>query len=705
MRQAKALGIAIAAGLLCAGVAHAQSAITAPLPIIDLAYQLDSGNVVNTGTEPMTVFSQTVNVPNAHILRLRFDDVVLAGDVDAGTGAFLRITSTKDGNVQYLNATSIRHWRNTSAFFNGDEVVIDLVAHPNTGHSRITMSSVMAVENMNIIDTICGATDDRVPSEDPRAGRIMPIGCTAWLFDDYNHTFLTAGHCVDSGTAGAIVEFNVPLSTSSGVPVAAAPHDQYPIDQSSIQSNGGIGPGNDFAYFGCFENANTGKTPFEAQGVFFETSSAPSATGQATRITGYGVTDGSVPPEWFLAQKTHVGAYLTHDVFRLGYDTDTTGGNSGSPVFFESTQVAFGIHTHGGCTAGGGENSGTAMEHPELQQYLANPQGVCIPDAIDFFYPNGLPDLISPSGESFVVEIVSLAATPVPGTQMLHFFDGSTWHMTPMSPIGQGLYSANFGSIPCGSVVKYYVTSEASDENTYSDPRNPPTLTYGALSAPSVVPTTILQESFESGLPAGWVASGLWHIADASGGCAPESCDGGNFMYYGQDATCDYNTGAQNTGSIVLPPIDVVGETTTLKFCYMLETEGVSQYDLAQVKVNGFAVADLEDSFFNWSEASINLSNYHNETIVIEITFDTIDGLYNDTLGFVVDGIEIVGNEPVCPSCYADCDGNTTLNVFDYICFGNAYASGGTYADCDNSGSLNVFDYICFGNAYAAGCQ
>ncbi|MCA9277691.1 MAG: hypothetical protein H6815_02780 [Phycisphaeraceae bacterium] len=59
-----------------------------------------------------------------------------------------------------------------------------------------------------------------------------------------------------------------------------------------------------------------------------------------------------------------------------------------------------------------------------------------------------------------------------------------------------------------------------------------------------------------------------------------------------------------------------------------------------------------------------------------------------------------------CPEapCFADCDGNGTLNIFDYICFGNAYASGLMWADCDGNGALNIFDYICFGNEYAAGC-
>ncbi|MCA9278025.1 MAG: M23 family metallopeptidase [Phycisphaeraceae bacterium] len=55
-------------------------------------------------------------------------------------------------------------------------------------------------------------------------------------------------------------------------------------------------------------------------------------------------------------------------------------------------------------------------------------------------------------------------------------------------------------------------------------------------------------------------------------------------------------------------------------------------------------------------------------------------------------------------ACYPDCDGSGSLNIFDYICFGNAYSTNDPYADCDGSGSLNIFDYICFGNAYAVGC-
>ncbi|MCA9277999.1 MAG: hypothetical protein H6815_04335 [Phycisphaeraceae bacterium] len=54
--------------------------------------------------------------------------------------------------------------------------------------------------------------------------------------------------------------------------------------------------------------------------------------------------------------------------------------------------------------------------------------------------------------------------------------------------------------------------------------------------------------------------------------------------------------------------------------------------------------------------------------------------------------------------CYADCDWNGTLNIFDYICFGNHFTQQDMYANCNSDMQINIFDYICFGNAYAAGC-
>jgi len=60
-----------------------------------------------------------------------------------------------------------------------------------------------------------------------------------------------------------------------------------------------------------------------------------------------------------------------------------------------------------------------------------------------------------------------------------------------------------------------------------------------------------------------------------------------------------------------------------------------------------------------------------------------------------------------CEECYADCDSSTgagTLDIFDFLCFQDAYVSGDLYADCDGSGGLDVFDFLCFQNAFVVGC-
>ncbi len=61
--------------------------------------------------------------------------------------------------------------------------------------------------------------------------------------------------------------------------------------------------------------------------------------------------------------------------------------------------------------------------------------------------------------------------------------------------------------------------------------------------------------------------------------------------------------------------------------------------------------------------------------------------------------------------CYPDCDPSTgvgVLDIFDFLCFGNAFSTNDPYAcDCDTStglGVCDIFDFLCFGNAFDAGC-
>ncbi len=77
-------------------------------------------------------------------------------------------------------------------------------------------------------------------------------------------------------------------------------------------------------------------------------------------------------------------------------------------------------------------------------------------------------------------------------------------------------------------------------------------------------------------------------------------------------------------------------------------------------------------------------------------------------------GYEIEGGFWSAPTasaaCYANCDGSTIapiLNINDFNCFLNKFASSDPYANCDASTSqpiLNINDFQCFVNRFAVGC-
>jgi hypothetical protein len=126
-----------------------------------------------------------------------------------------------------------------------------------------------------------------------------------------------------------------------------------------------------------FPNSNTGLTAYQAQGQAYHLANPPGFNGsQQIRITGYG-TDSS-PLTANQVQQTHSGPWAGFAATTLNYKTDTTGGNSGSPVIHEPTGDVIGVHTHGGCgTDGSGANSGTGANHGGWQAARNAPLGVC----------------------------------------------------------------------------------------------------------------------------------------------------------------------------------------------------------------------------------------------------------------------------------------------------------------------------------------
>jgi len=509
----------IAAALLLATPVYAQAV---PSDHTTHYLNVDSGIVRIDTPAPaavgiaQVVWSTIVTVPKASWLRLEYGGVLLSGSADrGGDGSFLRLTSMLDGAVQTQHLRHVGEWRDTSAYFNGNSVLVELLAHPGTGDNRLIIAAAQAGPNAPSSslepDSICGGTDDRTLSTDARVARNQPTGCTSWMINDCSHCFLTAGHCTGNLQ---VVEFNVPLSNSNGSLNHPPPSDQYAVDSASLQSNGGQGVGNDWAYFGVFDNSTTGLSAYAAQGSqAFDLVNPPPVSGQNIRITGNGSTSSPVSPTWYLVQKTHAGPYVSGNGSTVRYTTDTTGGNSGSPVILDGTNQAIGIHTHGGCTSSGGSNAGTGANLSALQNALANPQGVCDCPALEISFPNGLPTMIDPGGATTLRISITGPIALQAGTLRLNVSTGGAYQQIVPTAVNATTFEATFPATACGDNVSYYVSATGVDANSYTSPQNAPTSVHAAPAAAAL--TTIRDYNFNSN-PPGWsvvntaLATGAW---------------------------------------------------------------------------------------------------------------------------------------------------------------------------------------------------
>ncbi len=297
-----------------------------------------------------TAASEVVRVPGSPWMQLTFERASL------GRMSYLEIRSIADGAVQHLDAEAMKQWGNRSAYFNGDAVEIKLFVGPRDRDVSVEIERVVVGEYAFGTKSICGPADDRVASNEPRVARIDPIGCTGYT--TIIGQLLGAGHCLAGGSSNQTLSFNPPPSLPGGTVQFPGPQDQYAIQQGSFQFvNGGIG--NDWGIFAVANNTQTGLQPNQAQGGFNLRRNLGPAN---IRITGFGVDQGVTNQ----TNQTHLGPNAGSTGTTMRYVTDTTGGNSGSPVIDEATGRVVGIHTHGGCFSSGGNNKGTSFFNTAL---------------------------------------------------------------------------------------------------------------------------------------------------------------------------------------------------------------------------------------------------------------------------------------------------------------------------------------------------
>ena len=60
--------------------------------------------------------------------------------------------------------------------------------------------------------------------------------------------------------------------------------------------------------------------------------------------------------------------------------------------------------------------------------------------------------------------------------------------------------------------------------------------------------------------------------------------------------------------------------------------------------------------------------------------------------------------EQISKTCYPDCTGEGTLDIFDFLCFQDAFVQMDPYADCTGEGTFDIFDFLCFQDEFVIGC-
>ncbi len=629
------------------------------IPTREVVYEIDSGLVHNPGQAQDVIYSTWVQAEGASWIRLKFDDMLLAGTPFGDSESFIRITSALDGAVQTLNMVHIAQWQNSSAYFNGDMVLVEIVAAPGTGDNHVSIVGAWIGDEGNSTTTICDGVDDRVRSEDPRSARYMPVGCSAWMFDDSEHCFGTAGHCV---TNGGVMQFNVPDSNGNCSVNHPPPEDQYPIDNTSRQwTSGGIG--NDYGYLGTFPNANTGLTAYEAQGFvsYVLETEAPSGSGQDIRITGYGTSNVCVLNQ---RQKTHVGPYSGESGTRLQYRVDTTGGNSGSPVIFEDTGNVIGVHTHGGCQNGGGANSGTSVQQSGWLGARANPEGVCAgppgPPTTELFIASsnlGQIGAIDPSDQSWGVA----NTTGLQYDAMAYDRNTRTFYL--IGTTGPVLYAMNESDF---SITTVGTISGASR-------------IHGAAFDPATSTLYGINEN----------TGQLYSIDTTDAQAAPIGAAHG-----GRVGAMAIN---ENTGALFA--IDDVDDTVISRLIQIDQGTGF------RVVIGSLdRVRDMDGLMWRKSDGQLYGLNDRNDRLY---TINTTTGSATevstvDRADFGPSFGAAAGRDP--NGCPADLDGDGDADADDFFAYLDLFAAGDARADLDGDGDIDADDFFAYLDLFAAGC-
>ena len=202
------------------------------------------------------------------------------------------------------------------------------------------------------------------------------------------------------------------------------------------------------------------------------------------------------------------------------------------------------------------------------------------------------PTVIAPAGQTLPVVLTESAPGNLqPGTETLHYNDGSGWTQAPLVNLGGGNYEAHFPALGCGASVSYYLSAESTNGLiwTSSATQSAPYLVLVANSQ-----AIVFQDDFET--DQGWVAtnqgatSGDWDrgmpVDDPGWSYDPASdSDGSGQCWLTENA---FGNSDVDDGSVRLrsPDLDLSGSNVVVQYDYYLNLTDADGSDMLRVEAN-----------------------------------------------------------------------------------------------------------------------
>ncbi|HWL92802.1 MAG TPA: hypothetical protein VNT79_04650 [Phycisphaerae bacterium] len=331
------------------------------------------------------------------------------------------------------------------------------------------------------------------------------------------------------------------------------------------------------------------------------------------------------------------------------------------------------------------------------------------PFILDFQFVGGAPItvMLACTDATFDVDVLDGADTYQPGTATLHYsVNDEPYTDVLLSHVSGTTHRGTIPALECDATLEFYLSAQSEGGETVTLPEEAPT---AAVFAPEVgmeEVVDVIGEDFEAGLSPEWSAAGLWH---ATGSCpVVPACGSGNgsqWAYFGDSATCNYDTGSASNHSLTRTVAIPSTRLATLKYCSNFQREAFGTADWPTVKVNSTivdrpALGGLGSS--PWVERTVDLTPYAGQTVTLEWNFNTVDSGGNNFRGWQIDNVRLETIQVLCratsPVVAGDVDGDGVVDGRDIEVFTAAVLNTSLLpehvcpADFSSDGRLDVGD-------------